>query len=119
MSNFYRIITQSSFDGSHIFDTEFIAKYIEHARLSNNDHFLEYLLVNFPHIHPVMDTMDCLSWDPFTRSRRYPHWLNVCYKMNELFRCYVSVPHVSDVIKCNAAYIEKYNKYIEVYGRRH
>lgn len=119
INNFYRIITQGSFSFSDIFNAEFIAKYIEHASLSYKNDFLEYLLINYPHIHPVMETMYCLYWDPFTRSRRFSHWLNVCSKMNELSRCYEKIPHINDTIKRNAEYIKEYNRYIEVYGGRY
>ncbi|ENC6432636.1 hypothetical protein ABKX88_000805 [Aeromonas veronii] len=119
LNNFYRIVTHEQFSKSDIFNEAFISKYIEHASLYSKDALLEYLLINFRDIHPVMSTMDCLSWDPFTRSRRYSHWLRVCTRMNELSRYYMSINQDNDTIRKNAEHLKMYNEYILKYGGRH
>lgn len=118
VTNFHKIISEPSFEHNEIIDSNFVKKYIEHAHLYAKDEFLEYILVNFKHLHPTMNRMDCLAWDPFTRSRRYTHWLNACNKMNVLLECYKKITPIDGNVSSNMEYIEQYVKYIKIYGGR-
>lgn len=99
-----------------VIDSNFISGYIEHASFYGGNELLKHILEEFIDLHPLFESLDCLAWDPFTKSRRYNHWLNVVNRMNEISRYYQDVNGTTKNINDNKHYISEYIKFRAIYS---
>ena len=113
INNFATLLKLS--DGS-VISEKFIIGYLEHANFFNGDPLLRYIFEKFPTAHPLLRKLDCLAWDPFTKSRRFSHWLRVCQRMDELSKYYLELDFLSKNIRENKAYINSYLKFSKIYA---
>lgn len=108
LENFEKLLKAS--DG-RVINSDFISRYIDHASFYNRNTLLRYIFEEFTDSHPSLEKLDSLAWDPFTKSRRFRHWLNVCYRMDDISRYYLEIDSENEVIKENKQYIEAYLKF--------
>lgn len=99
-----------------VIGSSFISGYIEHASFYGGNELLKYILEEFVDLHPLFENLDCLAWDPFTKSRRYSHWLNVVNRMNEISRYYQEVSGAANNINDNKHYISEYIRFGAIYS---
>jgi hypothetical protein len=99
-----------------VIDSNFISGYIEHASFYSGNQLLKYILVKFTDSHPLFEGLDFLAWDPFTKSRRYSHWLKVSSRMDELSKYYQEINCETNIINDNRLYISEYLKFRSIYS---
>jgi hypothetical protein len=103
--------------GYAVIDRKFISKYLNRGLFLQGsvDSFLKNILENTVENHPKFSELDCLAWDPFTKSRRYSHWLNSISRMDQLIQYYREIPECCKCNQDNIDYICKYEKFKSVY----
>lgn len=111
VNNLFSYLKQIESLPSSINET-FITKYIEYGHFYTFDDFLYYLLLNNSNIHPLFSEMDCLSWDPFKKSRRYSEWLDSCSKLDYLIKFYLDIDSHEVNIVNNKNFLLHYCQYI-------
>jgi len=101
-----------------VINSNFISGYIEHASFYGVNPLLKYILERFTGSHPLFKDLDCLAWDPFTKSRRYSHWLKVSSRMDELSKYYQEISSETDTVNNNnnRQYINEYLKFRSLYS---
>lgn len=112
LENFEKLLKAS--DG-RVINSDFVSRYIEHASFYNKNTLLKYIFEEFTDSHPSLEKLYSLAWDPFTKSRRFSHWLNVCNRMDDVSTYYLEIASENKVIKENKQYIEAYLKFKAVY----
>ncbi|MEZ9203656.1 hypothetical protein AB4151_14830 [Vibrio splendidus] len=117
MNNFTNILKAYKQKYSFIINQKYIRTYIENSKIYSDDKCLEFILESYPDVHPDFKILDSLSWDPFTKSRRFSHWLNVKNRMDELSRYYFDISGKSEIITSNKEYISDYSEFISKFGR--
>ncbi|NAW90822.1 MULTISPECIES: hypothetical protein [unclassified Vibrio] len=113
LENFEKLLKAS--DGK-VINSDFVSRYIDHASFYNENTLLKYIFEKFTDSHPSLEKLDSLSWDPFTKSRRFSHWLNVCNRMDDISRYYLEIESENEVIKENKRYIKAYLEFKGVYS---
>ncbi|MDP2562132.1 hypothetical protein [Psychrobium sp. 1_MG-2023] len=99
-----------------VIDSNFISGYIEHASFYDGNLLLKYILEEFTDSHPLFAALDCLAWDPFTKSRRYRHWIEASNRMNELSKYYQEINGEANNINKNREYISEYQRFRTIYS---
>lgn len=112
LENFEKLLKAS--DGK-VINSDFISHYIGHASFYNTNTLLQYIFEEFTDSHPSLKKLGSLAWDPFTKSRHFSHWLNVCNRMDDISRYYLEIDSQNKVIKENKQYIEAYLKFKAIY----
>lgn len=100
----------------NVIDCNFISRYIEHASFYEKNRLLEYILKEYTDFHPLFKNLDCLAWDPFTKSRRYSHWLEVTNRMNEISSYYLEIRGRNENIDDNKDYIGEFIKFMNIFS---
>jgi hypothetical protein len=114
VANFHRLLQNSRFQ----IEEKFIENYISRTLSYNKDTaFLEFLLKGYPTVHPFLSKMDSLSWDPYSKSRRYSHWLESINRMKTLSEIYSKNADIQNHChKANLDYIALFNKFKSEYA---
>lgn len=99
-----------------VIDSNFISGYIEHANFYGGNSLLKYILEEYTDSHPSFGDLDCLAWNPFTKSRRHTHWLKVSNRMNEISKYYQEVNSEAKSFNENKQYISQYLKFRSIYS---
>jgi hypothetical protein len=102
-------------DDSGVIDSNFISGYIAHSSFYGGNPLLKYILETFTDLHPLFGNLDCLAWDPFTKSRRYPHWLKVSNRMDEISKYYQDINSESGNVNDNKEYVNSYLEFKSLY----
>jgi len=113
IDNFTKLL---KIDDCGVINESFVTRYIEHASFYNDNPLLVYILDEFPSSHPIFEGLDCLAWDPFTKSRRFSHWLKVSNRMDELAKYYLNIKSEAENINANKKYIDNYLKFKAIYA---
>jgi hypothetical protein len=111
--NFLKLL---KIDDCGVINVAFISGYIAHASFYDSNPLLRYILQDFPDSHPAFKDLDSLAWDPFTKSRRFSHWLKVSHRMDELSKYYLEIKSVAENIDKNKEYISNYLEFKSIYA---